>query len=79
MFSVWQGIPGINPQVFPALTGERGYFLHFSTFETLDYSKSKTVQANPLGFIPDNKKGPLDKHAKFHWNTLEQTADTTMI
>ena len=59
MFQVWQGIPGINSQVFPATTWERGHFLCFSNFQNLDYRISKNVQANPCGFIRDNKKGLL--------------------
>ena len=31
----------------------------FSTFQILDYRISKNFQANPCGFIPENKKGPL--------------------
>ena len=47
----------------------------FSTFKTLDYRISKNVQANPCGFIPDNKKGPLNNRAKFQGNTWNQTAE----
>ena len=56
MFQVWQGIPGINLQVVLASTWEQGLFFVFSH---LDYSNSKNIQANPCGFIRDNKKGPL--------------------
>ena len=35
MFQDWQGIPGINPQVFPASTWERGQFFVFLTFQSL--------------------------------------------
>ena len=45
--------------------GMRPLFV-FSTFQTLDYRISKNVQANSCGFIPDNKKRPLNKCAKFH-------------
>ena len=65
IFQVLQGIRGINPQVFPALTWERGHFFLFSTFQTLDYSITKTVQSNPCGFIRHSKKGPINKFAKF--------------
>ena len=43
---------------FPASTWEQGHFL-FSTFQTFNYSISKNIQANPCGFIRDNKKGSL--------------------
>ena len=66
MLQIWQGIPGINPQVFPASTWERGHFFVFCTFQTLDYRISKTIQGNPCGFIHDNKNGPQNKCAKFH-------------
>ena len=57
---------GINSQVFSASTPEQGHFFVFSTFQNLDYRISKNVQANPCGFIRDNKKGLLNKCAKFY-------------
>ena len=68
MFEVWQGIPGINPEGVPASTWERGQVFVFSTFQTLDDGISKNIPGNPCGFIRGNKKGPLNKCAKFHWN-----------
>ena len=54
---------------FLSSTGERGHFSCFSTFQSLDYKLSKNVKANSCGFILHNKKGPLNKCAKFHtWN-----------
>ena len=41
-------------------------FLHFSTFQNLDYNIFKNIELNSCGFIFDNKKGPLNKCAKFH-------------
>ena len=38
----------------------------FFTFEILDSSISKDIQANPCGFIPDNKKGSVNKFVRFH-------------
>ena len=60
MFQLWQGIPGINPQVLPALTWERRHFLCFSTLQTLDYRTSKNIQAYPCRLICNNKKAPFD-------------------
>ena len=71
-FKYGREIPGINLQVSHAFTWERGHLpCLFSTSQTLDYrvSMSKNIQANPYGFILDNKKGPLNKGAKFHCNT----------
>ena len=48
----------------------RPHFRIFSTFHNLDYRISKIIKANSCGFICDNKKGPLNKCAKFHWNTV---------
>ena len=45
--------------------GTRPLFRIFSTFQTLDYRISKNIQANPCGFILDNKKGPLSKVPSF--------------
>ena len=73
MFQVWQGMPGINRQVFPASTWKRGHFSCVSTFETLDYRISKNFEANPCEFIGNNKKGALNKYDKLHWNTWMQT------
>ena len=66
MFQVRQGIPGINPQVSLPRHGKEATFSCFSTFQTLDYKISKNNEANPSGFIRDNKKGPLKKCANFH-------------
>ena len=66
MFQVWQGRPGINPQIFLPRHGNEATFLCFSTFQTLDYKIFKKVEGNPYGFIRDNKKRPLNKCAKFH-------------
>ena len=61
MLQVWQGTPGINPQIFlPRHGNEATFFVFFSNFQTLDYRISKNVQANPCGFIRDNKEGPLN-------------------
>ena len=37
----------------------------FSTLQTLHYSISKSIQANPCGFSSGNKKRPLNKYAQF--------------
>ena len=66
MFKVWQGIPRINPHVFLPRHGNETTFSCFSTLQNLDYRISKNIQANPCGFIRDNKQGPLNKYAKFH-------------
>ena len=46
--------------------GNKANFSCFSTFQALDYKISKTIQAEPCGFIRDEKKGLLNKFAKFH-------------
>ena len=66
MLQVWQGILGINPDVFLPRHGNEATFSCFSTFQILDYSISKNAHTNPYGFIRDNKKGLPDKFAKFH-------------
>ena len=66
MFQVWQELPEINLQVFPASIWERGHFSCLSTFQTLDYGNSKNVRANPCGFIRNSKKELLNNCAKFH-------------
>ena len=75
MFWVWQGILGINPQGFPASTWEKDHSFVFSIFENLDYSISKTIQANPCEFIPGNKNqvipGNLQKYASTNRNALQ--------
>ena len=54
---------------------EGGNFLCFSTYQNLDYRISKNMQAKLCGFIRDNKKGPLKKCTKFHWDTWNQMAE----
>ena len=51
----YDGISGINPQVFLPQHGNEALFV-FSTFQTLDYSIFKNIIANPCRFIRDNKK-----------------------
>ena len=75
MFQVWQGMPGINPQVFSASTWERGYFFMFLHFSNFGLQISKNVQANPYRFITERKKGPLNICTKFQRNTWNQTAE----
>ena len=65
MFQVWQGIPGINPQVLLPRHGNEAIF-RISTFQSLDYRMSKSILANPCGFICNKKKGPLNKYENFH-------------
>ena len=50
------GSTTINAHGFAGSTWDRGHFLCFSTFQTLDYRISKNIQANPCGFIRNNKK-----------------------
>ena len=50
--------PGMDLQVFPAPTWERGQFFVIFYFQTLDYRISENIQVNPWGFIRDNNKGP---------------------
>ena len=48
MSQVCQGIPGINPQVFPASIWERGHFFVFSNFSNFGLQNLQNIQANPL-------------------------------
>ena len=65
-FSSMAGNTRNNPQVFPASTSEKATFPCFFTFEILDSSVSKDIQANPCRFIPGNKKGSVNKYVRFH-------------
>ena len=65
MFQVWQGMPGINPQVFLAGPGNEATFSCFPFFQTLNDKISKNIISNPCGFICDSNKEPLNKCAKF--------------
>ena len=57
------GIPGINPQVFPSSTWERGHFFVFFDFliYILDNRISRSFEANPCRFNFDNQKEPPNK------------------
>ena len=46
-------------------------FLCFPTFQTLDYRLSKKVQANPCGFIRNNKKGALKRRCQVSLKYME--------
>ena len=65
MFQVWQGITGIICNFCLSRHGN-GHFSVFFTSEILDSSISKDIQTNLCGFIPDNKKGSVNKYVRFH-------------
>ena len=75
MFQVWQGIPGINLQVFPVSTWEQGHFFVFLHFSNFGLQNLQKYSSKFLWIYCDNKKGPLNKCAKFHRNICNQMAE----
>ena len=53
----WSGTQVISPLVLSASIWERGHFV----FPLLITESQKNIQANPCGFIRDNKKAPAIK------------------
>ena len=45
---------------------------YLGQIQNLGQNISKNIELNSCGFIRDNKKGPLNKCAKFHENALSQ-------
>ena len=64
-FKCGRGIPEISC-IFSLLGMGKGHFSVFFTFEMLDSSISKDIQANPCGFVPDNKMESVNQHVRFH-------------